>query len=41
MCIRDRDSAIEQLFNSKQITGKEAFKKAINKSKFEEFRDPS
>jgi len=39
--MRTMDSAIEQLFNSKQITGKEAFKKAINKSKFEEFRDPS
>ncbi|HEX8782821.1 MAG TPA: type IV pilus twitching motility protein PilT, partial [Steroidobacteraceae bacterium] len=39
--MRTMDSAIEQLFNSKQITGKEAYKKAINKSKFEEFRDPS
>jgi Tfp pilus assembly pilus retraction ATPase PilT len=39
--MRTMDSAIEQLFNSKQITGKEAYKKAINKSRFEEFRDPS
>ena len=37
--MRTMDSAIEQLFNSKQITGKEAYKKAINKSRFEEFRD--
>ena len=37
--MRTMDSAIEQLFNSRQISGKEAFKKAINKSKFEEFRD--
>jgi len=35
------DSAIEQLFNSRQISGKEAFKKAINKTKFEEFRETS
>jgi Tfp pilus assembly pilus retraction ATPase PilT len=39
--MRTMDSAIEQLFHSKQITGKEAYKKAINKSRFEEFRDPS
>jgi len=39
--MRTMDSAIEQLFNQKQISGKEAYKKAINKSKFEEFRDPS
>ena len=37
--MRTMDSAVEQLFNQKQITGKEAYKKAINKSKFEEFRD--
>ena len=37
--MRTMDSAIEQLFNSRQITGKEAFKKAINKGKFEEFRE--
>src|SRR5215813_13003936 len=37
--MRTMDSAIEQLFNQRQITGKEAFKKAINKTKFEEFRD--
>ena len=39
--MRTMDSAIEQLFNQKQITGKEAYKKAINKSRFEEFRDGS
>ena len=39
--MRTMDSAIEQLFNQRQISGKEAYKKAINKSKFEEFRDPS
>jgi twitching motility protein PilT len=37
--MRTMDSAIDQLFNHKQITGQEAYKKAINKSKFEEFRD--
>ena len=36
--MRTMDSAIEQLLNQRQITGAEAFKKAINKSRFEEFR---
>jgi twitching motility protein PilT len=35
------DMAIEALLDSKQITGKEAFKKSINKSKFEQFREAS
>jgi len=39
--MRTMDSAIEQLFNQRQITGQEAYKKAINKSKFEEFREAS
>ena len=39
--MRTMDTAIQQLLDSRQITGKEAFKKAINKSRFEEFRDPS
>jgi twitching motility protein PilT len=39
--MRTMDSAIEQLFNQKQISGQEAYKKAINKSKFEEFREGS
>jgi twitching motility protein PilT len=39
--MRTMDSAIEQLFNQKQISGNEAYKKAINKSRFEEFRDGS
>ena len=37
--MRTMDSAIEQLLNQRQISGKEAFKKAINKNKFEEYRD--
>jgi twitching motility protein PilT len=37
--MRTMDSAIEQLLNQRQITGKEAYKKAINKAKFEEFKD--
>ena len=37
--MRTMDSAIEQLFNQRQIAGKEAYKKAINKAKFEEFKD--
>jgi twitching motility protein PilT len=37
--MRTMDSAIEQLLNQRQINGKEAYKKAINKGKFEEFKD--
>lgn len=37
--MRTMDSAIQQLFDSRQITGQEAYKKAINKAKFEEFRE--
>ncbi len=37
--MRTMDSAIQQLFDSRQITGKEAFKKAINKARFEEVRE--
>ncbi len=37
--MRTMDSAIQQLLDSRQISGKEAYKKAINKAKFEEFRD--
>ena len=36
--MRTMDTAIQQLFDSRQITGQEAYKKAINKAKFEEFR---
>jgi len=39
--MRTMDSAIQQLLDSRQITGKEAYKKAINKAKFEEFREPA
>lgn len=35
------DMAIQALFDSKQISGKEAFKKAINKAKFEQFKEAS
>jgi twitching motility protein PilT len=35
------DMAIQSLLDSKQISGKEAFKKAINKAKFEQFREAS
>ena len=38
--MRTMDTAIQQLLDSRQITGKEAYKKAINKAKFEEFREP-
>ena len=37
--MRTMDSAIQSLLDSKQISGKEAFKKAINKAKFEAVRD--
>jgi twitching motility protein PilT len=35
------DTAIQALLDSRQISGKEAFKKSINKSKFEQFREAS
>jgi twitching motility protein PilT len=35
------DMAIQTLLDSKQISGKEAFKKSINKAKFEQFREAS
>jgi twitching motility protein PilT len=35
------DTAIQGLLDSRLISGKEAFKKAINKSKFEQFREAS
>ncbi len=37
--MRTMDSAIQALLDSKQVTGKEAFKKAINKARFEAVRD--
>ena len=37
--MRTMDTAIQQLLDSRQITGKEAFKKAISKAKFEAVRD--
>src|SRR5271155_5418150 len=35
------DSAIQALMDSRQISGKEAYKKAINKTKFEPFKEAS
>src|SRR5438132_382045 len=37
--MRTMDSAIQQLLDQRQIAGKEAYKKAINKAKFEELKD--
>src|ERR1700740_1283387 len=37
--MRTMDTAIQQLLDSRQVQGKEAFKKAINKAKFEAVRD--
>ncbi len=39
--MRTMDMAIQQLLDRREITGKEAFKKAINKSRFEQFREAS
>jgi twitching motility protein PilT len=39
--MRTMDTAIQLLLDSRQISGKEAYKKAINKAKFEEFREAS
>jgi hypothetical protein len=33
------DTAIQQLLDQRQISGAEAYKKSINKSRFEELRD--
>jgi twitching motility protein PilT len=37
--MRTMDNAIEALLNQRMITGKEAYKKGINKGKFEPFKD--
>jgi twitching motility protein PilT len=37
--MRTMDSAIEALLNARTVTGKEAYKKAINKGKFEPVKD--
>ena len=39
--MRLMDSAIQTLLDARQITGQEAFKKAINKSRFEQYRNAS
>jgi twitching motility protein PilT len=39
--MRLMDTAIQQLLDSKAISGKEAYKKSINKSKFEQHREAS
>src|SRR6201999_70709 len=37
--MRTMDTAIQQLLDSRQITGKEAYKKGINKTRFEPVKD--
>ena len=37
--MRTMDTAIQQLLDQRQITGKEAYKKAINKGKFDDVKD--
>ena len=37
--MRTMDTAIQQLLDSRQVTGKEAYKKGINKAKFEPVKD--
>jgi len=37
--MRTMDSAIDQLLNQRLISGAEAYKKAINKSRFEELKN--
>jgi Tfp pilus assembly pilus retraction ATPase PilT len=37
--MRTMDTAIQQLLDSRQVTGKEAYKKGINKARFEPFKD--
>src|SRR3989475_10787394 len=37
--MRTMDTAIQQLLDQRQISGKEAYKKAINKAKFEDLKD--
>jgi twitching motility protein PilT len=37
--MRTMDMAIQQLLDSKAISGREAFRKAINKQRFEHFRN--
>jgi len=39
--MRLMDTAIQALMDSRQISGKEAYKKAINKSKFEQYKEAS
>jgi twitching motility protein PilT len=39
--MRTMDSAIQTLLDRREITGKEAYKKAINKSRFEQYREAS
>jgi hypothetical protein len=37
--MRTMDTAIQQLLDQREVTGKEAYKKAINKAKFQELKD--
>jgi twitching motility protein PilT len=41
MGMRTMDAAIQQLLDEGRISGKEAFKKAINKSRFEQYKEAS
>jgi hypothetical protein len=37
--MRTMDGSIQALFDQRTVTGKEAYKKAINKARFEAFKD--
>jgi hypothetical protein len=37
--MRTMDSSIQALYDQRQISGKEAYKKAINKARFEPVKD--
>jgi Tfp pilus assembly pilus retraction ATPase PilT len=39
--MRLMDSAIQSLLDARKITGHDAYKKAINKTRFEQFREAS
>jgi len=39
--MRLMDMAIQALLDARQISGNEAYKKAINKAKFEQFKEAS
>jgi Tfp pilus assembly pilus retraction ATPase PilT len=39
--MRLMDTAIQALMDQRQISGKEAYKKAINKTRFEQYKEAS